>query len=177
MARLQDVFQSHAIVKILDFLALYKDFEYTRTDIAKETGISRRTLYEVFPILEKYELVTLTKTLGKIKLYKLNTENSIAKYLVLLIDEIAFFKAEKITGIELTEKNQSSKEIQSCDFELTSFNMQYTSRKSTDYPRGEMTDGSLSGLKKNISIPVMNSTKNDFPESDIKKIIEAINKK
>jgi hypothetical protein len=101
MAQLHDLFKTHALVKILDFLTLYKDFEYTRTDIANETGISRRTLYEVFPILEKYDLVMLTKQSGMIRFYKLNMENPISKQLVALADTISFFRAGKTAGIEL----------------------------------------------------------------------------
>lgn len=100
MAQLQDLFQTHAIVKILDHLTLYKDFEYTKTDITNETGISRRTLYQNWPILEKFDLVKVTKSSGKIKFYKLNTENPISKQLVSLVDEISFFatglKPEKV---------------------------------------------------------------------------------
>ena len=102
MAPLQELFATHAIVKILDFLTVFKDFEYTKTDIAKETEISRRTLYEVFPVLEKYELVTNTRSFGAIKYYKLNSENSVSKLLIKLADEIALFSAEKETGIKLT---------------------------------------------------------------------------
>jgi len=102
MAQLQDLFQTHAIVKILDFLTLYKDFEYTKTDIIDETGISRRTLYQVWPILQKFDLVEVTKSSGMIKFYKLNTQNPIAKKLVVLADEISFFEASKIIGKEWT---------------------------------------------------------------------------
>ena len=91
MAQLQDLFRRHAVVKILDFLTLYNTFEYTRTDIANETGISRRTLYEVWPILEKFDLVKITKTSGRIKFFKLNTQNPISKELIILTDKIAFF--------------------------------------------------------------------------------------
>ena len=104
MPPLQDLFETHALVKILDFLTLYKDFEYTRTDIANETGISRRTLYEVFPKLEKFNLVEVTRSYGKVKFYKLNTKNPISKYLIALADEVAFYEAGKATGITLTTK-------------------------------------------------------------------------
>jgi hypothetical protein len=102
MPPLQELFETHALVKILDFLSLYKDFEYTRTDIANETGISRRTLYEVFPTIEKYGLVQITKEFGNVKLYKLNMKNPISQRLVALADEIALYNAQKATGIELT---------------------------------------------------------------------------
>ena len=98
MAQLLDLFQTNAVVKILDFLTLYKDFEYTRTDIAKETGISRRTLYQVFPVLEKFDLVRVTKSSGMIRFYKLNIENPISRHLIALADQVSLFEAEKITG-------------------------------------------------------------------------------
>jgi len=100
MAQLQDLFQTHAIVKILDFLTLYKEFEYTRTDIANETGISRRTLYQIWPFIERFELVKMTKSSGMVKFYKLNTENPISKHLVALADQISLFEAERIAGAE-----------------------------------------------------------------------------
>jgi hypothetical protein len=106
MPPLQELFETHALVKILDFLSLYKDFEYTRTDIANETGISRRTLYEVFPTIEKYGLVQITKEFGNVKFYKLNMENPISKRIVALADEIALYDAQKATGIVLTTEIQ-----------------------------------------------------------------------
>lgn len=102
MAQLQDLFQTHAVVKILDHLTLYPEFEYTRTDIAKETGISRRTLYQVWPILERFDLVKVTKSSGMIKFFKLNAENPISKHLIALADKISFFEADKIAGLDST---------------------------------------------------------------------------
>lgn len=100
MAQLQDLFQTHAIVKILDHLTLFKDFEYTKTDIANETGISRRTLYQVWPLIERFNLVELTKSSGKINFFKLNEQNPIAKQLVTLADEISFFEVDKMPEIK-----------------------------------------------------------------------------
>lgn len=111
MAQLRDLFQTHAVVKILDFLTLYKGFEYTRSEIAKNVGISRRTLYKVFPILENFELVKLTRSSGKIKFYRLNTENSISQYLIALADAISVFQAGKITGMDFKQFLQSDRRV------------------------------------------------------------------
>ena len=113
MPPLQELFASHAVVKILDFLTLYKDFEYTRTDIAKETGISRRTLYEVFPVIEKYEIISVMRNIGNVRLYKLNTSNVIARRLIALADAVALYEAEKSTGIELASNIQTDECISS----------------------------------------------------------------
>jgi hypothetical protein len=115
MAPLQELFETHAIVKILDFLTVFKDFEYTKTDIAKETEISRRTLYEVFPILEKYELVILTRSFGAVKFYKLNTQSSISRLLIMLADEISLYQAEKENDIKLTSDIQLNIQNSSVD--------------------------------------------------------------
>jgi Fe2+ or Zn2+ uptake regulation protein len=105
MAQLQDLFQTHAIVKIIDFLTLYKDFEYTKTDIARETEISRRTLYEVWPTLEKFKLAKKTRSAGQITFYKLNQKNPMVKHLVRLVDEVSLFMAEKIAAQEIGQIN------------------------------------------------------------------------
>ncbi len=107
MAQLQDLFQTHGIVQILDFLTLYKDFEYTKTNIAKEAGISRRTLYQIWPKLEEFDLVKITRESGAIKFYKLNTENPIARNLILLEDTISFYCAERISGVKILPKTKS----------------------------------------------------------------------
>lgn len=108
MAQLQDLFRTHAIVKILDFLTLYSQYEYTKTDIAREIGISRRTLYEVWPILERFDLVRVTKSYGMIKFFSLNTENLISKNLIALADEISFYEAYKTSGLEPMKTPQVS---------------------------------------------------------------------
>ncbi|XES77823.1 MAG: winged helix-turn-helix domain-containing protein [Candidatus Bathyarchaeia archaeon] len=156
MSPLEELFESNAVVKILDFLTLYKDFEYTRTEIARETGISRRTLYQVFPTLEKFDLVTVSKAVGNSKLYKLNTENSICEVLVALGDEIAFFKAEKATGMSLTRKE----ECQTGNFSEAVIKIITVKGNTADVKR--MVEGI--GANMNTSFPITDITKN-APES------------
>ena len=100
MAELKDVFKSYAVVQILDFLTLYDGYEYTKTDIIRNTGISRRTLYEVWPVLERFDLVKETRRVGRIALYTLNMENPIAKKLDELSKEIAIYMGRKIAEEE-----------------------------------------------------------------------------
>jgi hypothetical protein len=146
---LQELFESNAVVKILDFLTLFKDFEYTRTDIANETGISRRTLYQAFPVLEKFGLVTVSKSIGNIKLYKLNTESSICKSLVFLADEIALYNAEKSTGIELTRKEEFAS---SCTAEITKIKFTGTASSVQKATQTVLNENS------SASIPITDST-------------------
>ena len=84
--------------RILDFLSLYDSFDYSLTDIAKNSGVSWKTLHNVWPFLEKYEVVKMTRQIGRAKMYKLNPDSKIARALKLLNLEIAFFDAKKIAG-------------------------------------------------------------------------------
>ena len=103
MADLLTLFNPHACVKILNFLTLYHRYEYTKTDLIRETGISRRTLYEVWPKLEEFDLVEKTKKVGNAQLYKLNMKNEINKLLVKMVDKITLFSAEKIIEKDMTK--------------------------------------------------------------------------
>ena len=86
---LQKLFEDSSIAKLLDFLTLYRDFDYPKTEISRNSGVSWKTLYRLWPLLEKYELVIKTRQIGRATLYKLNTESPIAKTLNKLALEIA----------------------------------------------------------------------------------------
>ena len=88
---LQKLFEDSSIAKLLDFLTLYKDFDYPKTEISRNSGVSWKTLYRLWPLLEKYNLVVKTRQIGRATLYKLNTESPIAQALNKLALEIATF--------------------------------------------------------------------------------------
>lgn len=164
LAQLLDLFQTNAVVKILDFLTLYKNFEYTRTDIARETGISRRTLYQVFPILEKFELVKVTKSSGMIRFYKLNMDNPISKHLVALADQVSLFQAEKITGIppEFTPETTRfpgalPKDEQPVEITTTIRSIEQTIRGAPSQVR-KLRQGRIDLTNGEITIPIQDST-------------------
>src|SRR4030067_2894942 len=88
---LQKLFEDSSIARLLDFLTLYRDFDYPKTEISRNSGVSWKTLYRLWPLLEKYELVIKTRQIGRATLFKLNTENPIAQALNKLALETAAF--------------------------------------------------------------------------------------
>src|SRR3972149_4504193 len=88
---LQKLFEDSSIAKLLDFFTLYRDFDYPKTEISKNSGVSWKTLYRLWPLLEKYKLVIKTRQIGRATLYKLNTESPIAVALNNLAFEFATF--------------------------------------------------------------------------------------
>jgi hypothetical protein len=108
---LQKLFADSSIAKLLDFLTLYKDFDYPKTEISRNSGVSWKTLYRLWPLLEKYNLVVKTRQIGRATLFKLNTENPIAQALnKLALETAAFGVNEELTRQTKEQKAQEKNE-------------------------------------------------------------------
>jgi len=108
---LQKLFEDSSIAKLLDFLTLYKDFDYPKTEISRNSGVSWKTLYRLWPLLEKYNLVVKTRQIGRATLFKLNTENPIAQALnKLALETAAFGVNEELTRQTKEQKAQEKNE-------------------------------------------------------------------
>ena len=83
--------------RVLDFLCLYGTYDYSLTEIARNSGVGWKTLHSVWPRLEKYGIVTMTREIGRAKMYRLNPDSKIAKALNLLNLDIAFHDAKMMT--------------------------------------------------------------------------------
>ena len=70
--------------RIIDFLIEGRGIDYSKTDIADGCEISRPTVYKILPKLIKEGLVKITRTIGRIMLYTLNTENEKVRTLLKL---------------------------------------------------------------------------------------------
>jgi len=73
--------------RLLQFLIEGREFEYTLTDMTN-AGVSWTTLHRIFPKFIENKIVIKTKTIGRIKLYKLNTEDVLVSKLVDLFDSL-----------------------------------------------------------------------------------------
>lgn len=83
------------MLKVLDFLMDNESFDYSKTDIAEGSGLSRTTLFKVWPRLEALELIAATRTVGQAKMYRLNKQNPIVRKLIELDDAISEYFAQK----------------------------------------------------------------------------------
>ena len=104
---LERLFNGIASAKILDFLIVFHDYDYSKQDIAKNSGVSfRHTLREIEK-LEKIELIKQTRTVGHAKMYKLNTENPRANLLQKFALDLAYQECQKIVEQELAKEEQN----------------------------------------------------------------------
>ncbi len=74
-----EVFGDSPILRVLDFLVVNEDFDYSMTDIASLSGVGYSTLKLFWNKLEESTIVTQTRIVGKAKMYRLNFANPIVK--------------------------------------------------------------------------------------------------
>lgn|SRR3989338_6674800 len=79
----------YPLIRILNHLLIFREFDYSLTDIAKESEVSWSTLHQLWPHLESKELVICTRNVGRAKMYKLNTKSKIVQNLMAFADALA----------------------------------------------------------------------------------------
>lgn len=76
------------VVRVMDYLLTERDLDFSITDLAKNSGIGRSTLYRIWESLIKNEIIVPTRIIGKAKLFKLNKENIKIKKLIEIDDTL-----------------------------------------------------------------------------------------
>lgn len=99
---LSDFFGNNALIRIIDFLEMHQEFDYTKAEIARNAGLSKATLYQNWNVLEKTGIVKETRRIGNGVLFKFNTENPLAISLENFSNaiDLAFLKAEKRSHVK-----------------------------------------------------------------------------
>ena len=77
-----EVMGNYPINRVLDFMANFDEFDYSLTDIAKFSRVGYATLQLFWKDLEKANIVTQTRVVGKAKMYRLNKKNPVVKNFV-----------------------------------------------------------------------------------------------
>ena len=73
-------------IRVLDFLLTERELDFSISDMARNAGIGRATLYRIWEQLIENNIINHTRTIGKSKLYKLNIQNPKIKKLVEIDD-------------------------------------------------------------------------------------------
>lgn len=71
-----------SVAKVLDFLVENRAFDYSKEEIAGGSSVSRPTLYRVWPALERNGLLKETRKYGNTRLYKVNENSEVVKFLI-----------------------------------------------------------------------------------------------
>lgn len=88
-------------VRVIDFLLENRPFDYSKTQIAKNSDVGWSTLHGIWKVLEKTKIVKQTRTVGKSQMYKLDEENPVVRKLIELDAKITEMYADRIAEEEL----------------------------------------------------------------------------
>ncbi|VVC01671.1 Uncharacterised protein [uncultured archaeon] len=69
-------------IKVLDFFLTFAEFDYSKSQVARETGVSRITIEPIWHELEDEGIIVKTRQIGRAMLCRLNRENPTAKALL-----------------------------------------------------------------------------------------------
>lgn len=71
-------------MRIVHFLISNAPYNYNKTQIAEQIGMSRKTLYSAWTILEQFNIVRTISSDGKTRFYVLDKEKPVTKALLKL---------------------------------------------------------------------------------------------
>lgn len=94
---LESVFPCSAS-KILDFLVTFKEFDYSISDISKNSGVGFKTTLGEIRKLEEQGVIQKTRTVGKAIMYRLNVDSPQARSIQALAFEIASKRAQELAA-------------------------------------------------------------------------------
>lgn len=101
----------YPLIRILNHFLIFREFDYSLTDIAENSDVAWSTLNLLWPKLEENKIVMHTRNVGKAKMYKLNTENKIVQDLIKFADSIVWNYTESEILKEEIEEQQIEKSL------------------------------------------------------------------
>ena len=92
-----ETFGETPVVKVLNFFLTFDSFDYSKSQVSEETGVSRITLDKIWKELVAQKIVVNTRSIGRADMYKLNKKNPKVKVLLELSLKLASAFAEEET--------------------------------------------------------------------------------
>lgn len=86
---LEALFGGSANAKVLDFISTYQDWDYSESDISKNSGVNVRTVQRGIGALVELGLVKKVRVVGRAKMYKLDKDSETGRNLDRLAHSIA----------------------------------------------------------------------------------------
>jgi len=82
-------------LRIMDIFMTNPYFDFSKTELVNELGMSKQTLYKNFSDLEELGIVKVSRKIGRAVLYKINMQHPLVKKLYDMIKQTSFKIAEQ----------------------------------------------------------------------------------
>jgi len=76
---ISSVFGYSPQMRILNYLLDFPTSDFTKKEMIEALGMSKQTFYKYFDSLEESEIVKVSRSIGKAKLYKVDRSNPMVK--------------------------------------------------------------------------------------------------
>ncbi|PKK85252.1 MAG: hypothetical protein CVT48_06290 [Thermoplasmata archaeon HGW-Thermoplasmata-1] len=103
------IFGENPFVKVLDFMTDHLDYDYSVSDIAEYSEVSRPSVYRVLPALLEKGIIAKTREVGNSTMYKLDTGNSVVRQMLKFDFELSRLIAESEKVPQATVQKTSAK--------------------------------------------------------------------
>ncbi|MDO8740118.1 MAG: hypothetical protein Q7J54_00935 [Candidatus Woesearchaeota archaeon] len=97
-----EYFGDYPLIRVLDFLILGRDMDYSMTDICDNSCVGWTAFSDIWPRLVEKEIVIFTRKIGNAKLFRLNVKNPWVKELIRMDHVITKLETEKFISTEVT---------------------------------------------------------------------------
>ena len=108
-----ELFGDYPTIKVLDYLLTERELDFSISDMARNAGIGRATLYRIWEQLIKNQIIIPTRMIGKSKLYRLNFENPKIKKLIEIDDMLILDELKRRTdkNLDITKMDIDSTDL------------------------------------------------------------------
>ena len=93
---MQAIFGTLPQIKVIETLAFHSDFEYNLTELAESASVSKSTVFDMKDKLLHYQIMSPTKKVGRIQLYKFESQSPTGKLLNELSIKLADIDVEQL---------------------------------------------------------------------------------
>lgn len=90
-------------LRIIDFFLDNPFFDFTKKEVIEALGMSKQTFYKYFRDLEAYEIVKVSRRIGRAKLYRINLDHPLVEMLRRYEEKLSLMLAEKEAGKRAVE--------------------------------------------------------------------------
>jgi DNA-binding transcriptional ArsR family regulator len=98
---LETLFSGNATAKIMDFIISSQEWDYSESDIARNSGVSIRTVQREIPKLLESKFIRQSRTVGNAKMYQLDKSHKTGYLIEKLALSLAQVNIRKMTAVEV----------------------------------------------------------------------------
>ncbi len=100
-----ETFGDSPTIRVLDFFLTFGEFDYSKSQVAAETGVSRVTIGPIWDRLIKGRLLVKTRVVGRAEMYLLNKSSPKVKELLELNSRLGSVAADaQVEEMKMTVK-------------------------------------------------------------------------